>query len=102
MIVNDLLKKAWRWILNQTNLDETIQPGANELVKEYKETKAKLNEVKEEVKHRTKRVKEEVKDVINAAYKVKSQIDDIKAADKGQKRKGRKPAAKKPRANKNP
>ena len=98
MNLKKLLKKLWQWILDQTDIDEMIEAEVEEVKKEYKETKAKIKEVKEEVEHRVERVKEEVKDVVETAQKVKSQIDDIKGAVKGEKRRGRKPAAKKTKA----
>jgi t-SNARE complex subunit (syntaxin) len=65
------LKKLWDWLLNQTTLDE------------------KISEIVEEVGERIDRVKEEVGDIIQSAKEVGKQIDDVKGAVKGQKRKGR-------------
>jgi t-SNARE complex subunit (syntaxin) len=65
------LKKLWNWILNLTTLDE------------------KIVELAEEVETRIDRVKEEVADVVQSAKEVGKQIDDVKGAVKGQKRKGR-------------
>ena len=65
------LKKLWNWVLNRTTLDE------------------KIVELAEEVETRIDRVKEEVGDIIQSAKEVGKQIDDVKGAVKGQKRKGR-------------
>lgn len=53
-------------------------------------------EVAKEIKIRAKRVKEEVADVVEEVKDVVEQAKDVAEAAKGTKRRGRKPAAKKP------
>ena len=87
--MKELLKKVWQWILDQTDWDEKIETEFKEVVDTYKDTKEKLEELKEGFEERVDRVKEEVSDVVETALEVKKQIDDVRGAIKGDKRKGR-------------
>ena len=87
-MIKKLLLKLWNWLKDQTTFDEKIEE--------------KVDIITTEVKRRVKRVKEEINDVKKSASKVINQIDDVAKAVGGSKRKGKKPATKKPRANKNP
>lgn len=79
----DYLKRFWRWLLNQTTVDEKVV----EVVKEAKEDV-------DEIRKRAKRVAQEAKEVGAAVKEVVKQSKDVVDAAKGAPRKGRKPATK--------
>lgn len=87
--MKELVKKIWKWVLDQTDWDEKIEAEFKEVVDTYQDTKEKLEDLKEGFEERVDRIKEEVEDVVETAREVKKQIDDIKGAVKGDKRKGR-------------
>lgn len=73
-----------------------IQDSDGDLIPDAVEEKIEdAKEVVKEVKQRAKRVKEEVADVVEEVKDVVEQVKDVAQAAQGNKRRGRKPAAKK-------
>ena len=80
-MIKDFLKQIWQWLKDQTLVDEKIEE--------------KVDNVVEEVNRRYNRVKQEIKDVKESTSEVIKQVNDVKKAAAGSKRKGRKPSTKK-------
>ena len=80
-MIKDFLKQIWQWLKDQTSVDEKIEE--------------KVDNVVEEVNRRYNRVKQEIDDVKESTSEVIKQVNDVKKAAAGSKRKGRKPSTKK-------
>ena len=80
-MIKDFLKQIWQWLKDQTLVDEKIEE--------------KVDNVVEEVNRRYNRVKQEIEDVKESTSEVIKQVNDVKKAAAGSKRKGRKPSTKK-------
>jgi len=76
-MIKKYLNQFWNWLKAQTEIDEHVEETVDEFTKRYK------------------RVKQEIEDVKESTSEVIKQVNDVKKAAAGSKRKGRKPSTKK-------
>lgn len=76
-MIKKYLNQFWNWLKAQTEIDEHVEETVDEFTRRYK------------------RVKQEIEDVKDSTSEVIKQVNDVKKAAAGSKRKGRKPSTKK-------
>jgi len=76
-MIKKYLNQFWNWLKAQTEIDEHVEETVYEFTKRYK------------------RVKQEIDDVKESTSEFIKQVNDVKKAAAGSKRKGRKPSTKK-------